>query len=157
MIANIEPTVLNSGDISRSLRCRTLLGPSESEPLDARITRIFIFRFFIDDFSYFCEDWFTTSYLSDLSCADVRCLMCVPASCSVSLCTKISRLLLLKTMKPLSRCIFFPSDDINDNVPVFSSEPYTWFTSYGAAVGTILGSVTVSDADAGTFGDITLR
>ena len=51
----------------------------------------------------------------------------------------------------------FPLDNINDNAPVFSGTPYTWFTSYGPAVGTIIGTITATDADTGTYGDFTLR
>lgn len=45
--------------------------------------------------------------------------------------------------------------DANDNTPVFSPTSYTFYVSYYAAAGTIVGSVTATDADTGKYGKIT--
>lgn len=45
-------------------------------------------------------------------------------------------------------------NNINDNSPVFLQNTYSWFISEGASVGTSVGTVSATDADIGTFGDI---
>ncbi|XP_060559152.1 protocadherin-like protein [Ruditapes philippinarum] len=45
--------------------------------------------------------------------------------------------------------------DRNENTPVFSPASYSFYVSYYASVGTVVGSVTASDNDNGTFGTLT--
>ncbi|XP_060568295.1 cadherin-23-like [Ruditapes philippinarum] len=45
--------------------------------------------------------------------------------------------------------------DRNDNTPVFSPASYSFYVSYYASVGTVVGTVTASDNDTGTFGTLT--
>ncbi|XP_053400699.1 protocadherin Fat 3-like [Mercenaria mercenaria] len=45
-------------------------------------------------------------------------------------------------------------NNINDNSPVFFPAVYSWFISEGASIGTTVGTVTATDADIGTYGDI---
>lgn len=45
--------------------------------------------------------------------------------------------------------------DTNDNTPVFSPASYTFFISYYTSVGTIIGTITATDGDAGSFGTLT--
>ncbi|XP_053376789.1 cadherin-23-like [Mercenaria mercenaria] len=44
--------------------------------------------------------------------------------------------------------------DTNDNTPVFSPASYSFFISYYSSVGTVVGIVTATDGDTGTFGTI---
>jgi hypothetical protein len=53
--------------------------------------------------------------------------------------------------------LFAVTDNINDNLPIFSPTTYQWFVSEGATVGTSVGKVTATDADVGTLGDISYR
>ncbi|KAK3611794.1 hypothetical protein CHS0354_014146 [Potamilus streckersoni] len=43
-------------------------------------------------------------------------------------------------------------NNINDNTPIFSPSSYTFFAGYYAAVQSVIGSVTASDGDLGTYG-----
>ncbi|XP_060554343.1 protocadherin-like wing polarity protein stan [Ruditapes philippinarum] len=45
-------------------------------------------------------------------------------------------------------------NNINDNAPVFVYTSHVWFVSLDAAVGTVVGTAAATDADIGTFGDI---
>lgn len=47
------------------------------------------------------------------------------------------------------------SDDVNDNTPVFSPTSYSFFLSYYASSGTVVGTVTATDGDAGSYGVLT--
>ncbi|KAL3857781.1 hypothetical protein ACJMK2_012417 [Sinanodonta woodiana] len=47
-------------------------------------------------------------------------------------------------------------NDVNDNYPVFIPSTYSFYASYYAATATTIGIVTVSDADSGTYGTVTL-
>jgi len=47
------------------------------------------------------------------------------------------------------------TDNINDNQPKFASSAYSFFLSYYSSVSTSFGDVIATDADAGTFGQIT--
>jgi len=51
---------------------------------------------------------------------------------------------------------FYASAQINDNVPVFSPTAYTFYVNFYASAGYNVGSVTVSDADLGSYGVLTL-
>ena len=45
--------------------------------------------------------------------------------------------------------------DDNDNAPVFSPASYSFYVSYYATVGTVIGNINANDADAGEYGVIT--
>ncbi|KAL3853880.1 hypothetical protein ACJMK2_013179 [Sinanodonta woodiana] len=45
-------------------------------------------------------------------------------------------------------------DNINDNTPIFVPASYTFFVTYGSATGTIIGKVTATDGDLGTYGKL---
>ena len=47
-------------------------------------------------------------------------------------------------------------NDMNDNTPTFSRTSYVFYTQADAGVGTVIGSVTATDNDLGTFGEILL-
>ena len=45
-------------------------------------------------------------------------------------------------------------NNINDNTPTFSQISYVFYTRADAGIGTVIGSVTATDNDLGTFGEI---
>ena len=42
--------------------------------------------------------------------------------------------------------------DVNDHIPVFGSSAYTFFASPWTSVGTVIGQITATDGDLGSFG-----
>ncbi|KAL3853854.1 hypothetical protein ACJMK2_013153, partial [Sinanodonta woodiana] len=44
--------------------------------------------------------------------------------------------------------------NINDNTPIFVPASYTFFVTYGSATGTIIGKVSATDGDLGTYGTL---
>ncbi|XP_078337333.1 uncharacterized protein LOC111138019 [Crassostrea virginica] len=44
--------------------------------------------------------------------------------------------------------------DVNDHIPVFGSSAYTFFASPWTSVGTVIGQITATDGDLGSFGNI---